>query len=124
MKQLCKDLHIDFNMDYTTRERKTDIILENRGVVVQTLRKTDPIAIRYMHRTYSTISADIVANFIENLGDLYPEVLARCAAIIGSGGSAIDVQQYLTHYDPSDVEANTFESHVRALLANTSKLII
>jgi len=119
MKQLCKDLYIMYHEDLTTVTRKNDLLLYGRGHVVKTLRKTDPIAIRYMSRVYETISEKIIAEITESLGDLFPEVLARCAVL--AADHPLAMAQYLGYYDLDDAEINTFASYVARLLERTEK---
>jgi len=127
MKQLCKDLYIQYNEDLTTSERKTDIIITNRGVVIKTLSKKDPIAIAYMRRVYKTNTEKILADFIESADDSYPEMIARTAFMLAHKAHPVDIAQYLNHYcnedEKGDIEVSEFITHVQGLLNQTERLV-
>ena len=127
MKQLCKDLYIDYSPDYTTTKRKNDLVLYDRGHVIKTLRLTDPAAKNYMRRIYQTMEEKLLADFIESLDGLYPEVIARTATLLACNAHPLKVAEYLNHYasndEQGDVEIMAFEKHVRELLSATEKFI-
>jgi len=127
MKQIYKDLYIDYSPDYTTSKRKNDLVLYDRGHVVKTMRLTDPAAKNYMLRVYQTMEEKILADFIESLDGLYPEVTARTAALLNANAHPLKVAEYLNYYtadgEQGDVEIMAFVNHVKELLSATEKFM-